>query len=246
MYREAFAAFKNSFGFFCVHAAILLFFENMLEGPLVGLPMAVAVAWIAFFSHRMALKGETYTIQEALKSHANDEAKTKHWLFFGRYFVLLLGLFLAFGVIVFVASGTGLIQSTEPNSIETGIALSMMIAAILYGLLMAYVGTILPASAVKENSSWKSAIKRGKLKFWITLWRLVAGYLFWSLGSIALITVVMLSVPNVGIDLENGTGPFAISYFGYMLTCFGILLAATALSISYREAEEVLVSEGVK
>ena len=118
--------------------------------------------------------------------------------------------------------------------------LSSIPAAIVYGIVLSLIGTVFPAVAIGADKSLKTALQRGKLRFWKTLGRLAFGpFILSLLGVIGLIAFIRY-LEGAGFNVSSAAVDIPLSVLAYCINLGSILLAVTALSMAYIEAEKML------
>jgi hypothetical protein len=239
LYSIAFTAFRNSWQLFALLALVITVIEGLELLSSTNTAGIILTIFVAFYSHRMVLLGEAYD----WKSKTSPEPMTKGarfpiWPFMWRSAVLFAVFLIAF--IFLLAQLTNVSGPLEPDSLEflSRILVCLVVILPFYGILLALIGTILPAAATEQNASLKSALRRGLKTFWRTLGRLIFGNMLFSatllIVSVLLVTLLQSSGLGAGLPMHGLT--FLINLGSY----FSVMLAATALSMAYQEGEERL------
>ena len=233
MYKRAISAFMASYPMFLMIAVLLVVVDEFIQLRTSLGARIFVTAMVAFFSHRMVLIGEKYGWAENFALRKKGADKLRIFPFVWRFSVLFLIL-----IIITALIGWRL-SSVIPKADTVGLFMvSVFIALLPYGMLLALIGTILPASAINEDASLSHAFRRGKRRFFKTLWRLVYGNFLFAMIYFA----TYLAMTNLLLDLGlyNGFIYYGMSFVGYMGGLLTTLLAATALSIAYEETRDCL------
>ncbi|MEM9392483.1 MAG: hypothetical protein AAGA38_01400 [Pseudomonadota bacterium] len=115
-----------------------------------------------------------------------------------------------------------------------------MILMIVY--LLAFFGTVFPASVRGGNTKLGVAFRRGQATFWTTLARFLIGPGLWMIYGIALLNLGFDLIPDALKSLTMGD--LAVSAASSMVGLMNTLLVAVILSLAYQETENSGVAEG--
>ena len=124
--------------------------------------------------------------------------------------------------------------SVEESKMMIGVmAISLLPTALIVYAILSLVGTILPAAAALQDTSFGQILVTGRSVFWRTYGNLLLGNGLFSAGSL-LLSVFILQV----FDESEVLGLGQLLYFCWELTAmFGMLLTATALCIAYESGQ---------
>ena len=105
-------------------------------------------------------------------------------------------------------------------------------------IVLSLLGTVFPAVAIGADRSLKTAFQRGKLRFWKTFRRLAIGPFALSLSGMAALAAFIGYLGGAGFNVSSAPVDIPLSVLAYCINFGSILLAVTALSMAYQEAEE--------
>lgn len=237
MYRLAYQTLKKNAVFFGSYVVLLVVVEQFFE--INGGASFVIGALLALYTHRMILLDENFGGADLFKRHGPNGQKPPMFSFFlvsgigALVFMLLLGL--GFYVLFYLLLDVNL---DNKERLMGAVSLSLIPAAGVYGLLLSLIGTVFPAVAIGADRSLKTAFQRGKLRFWKTLGRLAIGpFAFTLLGAFGLIAATGY-LERTGYNISSAPVDIPLSVLAYCVNFGAILLAVTALSMAYREAEK--------
>ncbi len=125
---------------------------------------------------------------------------------------------------------------------ETRLVLIVLAALCPFGIMLALIGTVLPATAIHGDSRLSTAFRRGKARFWSTLWRLIYGNVLFGIAALTLLTLAT-GLAETGTP-DNRFVFLGLSFLASLISCMITLLAATALSMAYEETEPPLDGTG--
>lgn len=227
MFALALSILKRNIALYAVVLLAVVFLESIMQA--VGLVSLAFAAIVMLYTHRAIQLGEVHPWSDPLSTKGSDGQSVpifRYALRFTAFFIL--AILMVTGAFV-VLSGLGLL-STETGATpisETlmGIALAMPVIGLLFGLF----GTVLPASAERGDTSPLRALKRGRATLGSFLPRFLAGP-----GLLTLFGTALLAALPFGTGLVGSTLALILST---MLMEGVALLAATALSLAYIEAE---------
>jgi len=221
VYNKAFNAFRSNLPLFFIFAIGLTLLEEFASrGTRIGGGLLLS-GIVAFYCHRMVLLGESYGWEHTVKNTTPDGAKIKIGPFLWRFLLICLSL-IVLAVASFITFGV---------KNEQQVMLIILIALLPFGLLLALLGTMLPAAATNGDASLSAAFRRGKKQFWKTLWRLLYGNVLFAIVTLFLLLLAANAVP------DTFAFSLGVSFFGSLISCVITLLAATALCMAYEEAE---------
>ncbi len=227
MFALAIETVKRNIAFYAVVCLVVVMLESIMQA--VGLVSLAFASLVMLYTHRMIQMGETHPWSDPLSTRGIDGRNVpifRYALRFTAFFVL--AMLTVTGAFV-VLSGLGLL-STETGATpitETllGLALSLPVIAVVFGLF----GSVLPASAERGDASLRRAFARGRA----TVGRFVPRFLAGPALLILLGTALLAALP-FGTGLVGSTLALILST---LLMEAVALLAATALSLAYIEAE---------
>ena len=241
MYRIAFYAFKNNWHLFAVFAILASILPELPISRPLSLVFTVFISgYVAFFSHRMVLLGERYSWDLNINNTAGNKSWSYNTRSFTWRFFLLTTLFISLIIIPFILLfNGGVINSQDEEGIYASLFLLLFLALPFYGIVLFLLGTILPASATEGDAGLKLALQRGHRTFWKTLLRLLVGNVLFTIVLWTTVTIIVLKFESLlpGSYLVT----YGLSFLASLGGNFGILLAATALSMAYQETEDINV-----
>ncbi len=236
LYPAAWAAYKANFLnmiFIAIGFVILDFLVPILgssSGTNIGSSMLQILT--AFFIHQTIISG-----------------KLKHWKETSPNDTTFIGFMIrsfGFGIIIFILV---IILMLLPfmlgikgdTAIGIGIIFGIVIGTPIYGFILSYFGTILPATIAQGDRSVAAATQRGRKTFWYTFSRLCYGSALFFLAYFALLYI--LGRAGLPLNVYSETGGISIvgtllSIPFYMSGIFGTALAATALCQAYLRYEQ--------
>ncbi|MEM7076453.1 MAG: hypothetical protein AAGA28_04070 [Pseudomonadota bacterium] len=230
MYAKFISTLTENAFLFLIYALGIAFCAHVLpEAASLGVQL-VLYGHLAFYCHRITLTGETYSFRSwgdkrGLQSYA---IKPFVWRYLALSFVLV--------ALVFGASLLTL-------SINPALTIFGGLSAVpIYGIVLALIGTVLPAASIEEDASLGAAWRRGKLTFWRTVLRLTLGY--GVLLSIAVLLIASLVPSLSGIGIPETIIPHLVALSSAYVSCCVVLLTAMALSFAYQEAEAIQPTAG--
>ena len=232
--RTAFTAFRANLGFFLFITglfAALDVLSAVMDRRLgyFGVKIFLAMA-VAMYAHRMVLLKERVAVADTMLGFRHKSEKPPLGLF-----ILVASLFFAIGVGAMVVSYSvvsGHIPKSMHNNPGALVLLTSIPALFFQALVLAAVGTILPAAATGQTVGIALAWQRGRQQFMRTLWRLI---------SVNVLCILIYAVILVGLVYLVRTLParfepvFEWSRLGInaVKDCILILLTATTLSLAY-------------
>ncbi|WP_456387774.1 hypothetical protein [Profundibacter sp.] len=237
MYILAYLTLKKNIALFGSYVVLFVVAEQFFE---INIGMSSVIgAMLALYTHRMILLDENYGAADLFKRHGPNGQKPPMFSFFlvsgigALVFILLFGL--VFYVLFYLLLGVNL---DNKEQLTGAMFLSLIPAAGVYGIVLSLVGTVFPAVAIGADRSLKTAFQRGKRRFWKTFGRLVIGpFAFTLLGMVGLIAVTGY-LQGAGYNISSAIVDILLAVLTYCINSGSILLAVTALSMAYQEAEK--------
>lgn len=231
MYARAFTTLKHNIAFYVVVTVVVVMLESMMQA--VGIVTLVFAGLTMLYTHRMIQLQEHYGWADPLSTTGKNGDKVPIFGYCLRFLALFVILTLVLSLCFVLLGQLGIISA---DSSETGGASNLL--APLFGIplfvgLLSLIGTVLPASAERANTSLLAALKRGRATLGKTAINLLIGPI-----AIAALGFVLQMAFASGISAESGFLPkLAYRTAATILTILPAMLAATALSIAYLDAE---------
>lgn len=228
MYRRAFGVLRQHSMLFLCATAVIAITEQILS-PLLNLVFQTAFCgFLAFICHKAILTGEPQTFEKLTALHGPNASSFIPFIW--RYLLLSALLFASF------LSAAAILASTlDPDLWVFGYWTAIGAPLALSTLLLSLIGTILPAAALNKDASVGRSLARGKLTFISTLWHLLSG-----VGVFVTADLAMIFLAGSGHILPQTNQPVATQLWFVLnsfTNCCAVLLAATALSMAYQQAE---------
>lgn len=228
MYRSSLVTIARA----CPVLALLTLLAAAAEyiGPR-GLRAAAAFvlyALAALFAHRASLLKERASLVQALAGRGADGTRLPV-----AGFLLRAALFIGALVALIYGLGWGIAVTAEvPERLQLATVVGgILLGILIHGVLLAYIGTVLPACAVGGDSTLRAAWRRGAPRFGHTLGRLAYGPFLFTAFTLFLFVVIEGTLGEA-----SGLRLAAERLLGAAMALFSTVLAATALGIPYEEA----------
>ncbi|MBR9844567.1 MAG: hypothetical protein GYB25_15520 [Rhodobacteraceae bacterium] len=227
MFSLALSTLKRNIALYAVVCLAVVMLESIMQA--VGLVSLAFAALVMLYTHRMIQMGETHPWSDPLSTKGIDGRNVpifRYTLRLTAFFLLAImtvtGAFVVLSGLDLLSTETG---ATPISETLLGLGLALPIIALLFGLI----GTVLPASAERGDTSLGRALSRGRA----TLGSFVPRFLVGP-GLLTLLGTALMAALPFGTGLIGTTLALILS----TLLMEGIaLLAATALSLAYIEAE---------
>ena len=233
MYALAFSTLKRNIAFYAVVVLVVVMLEMLMSA--VGIVTLVFAGMTMLYTHRMIQLDEHFGWTDPLPTKGNDGARIPLFAYMLRFLAFFIVLILVMTGGFMALDATGVVN---PDALLAEIELALWGIALTvpaFVLLFALIGTTLPACAERADTSLKSAVARGRATFGKTALNLL-------LGPIALSLLGFLVLGQIGWvigSLGDSLIPRALfRIVATVLTILPALLAATALSIAYLDAEK--------
>lgn len=235
MYKLAFHIFRI-YWVPILLASVILFLLDIWGQGSIGrslVPTLIVYGYLAFAFHFTLLTGTSISVFQT-SSHPPSPS----WSFWVAFLLPIFFLLLVIGVTFFTVKAK-LPAEVLPGDAALGFA--MLVSLPLFGLLLAAVGTMIPAAAVRASTGVHAALKRARRSFWFILWRLITGPTVFSLVFVG-VTLTMAqhgldsAVPETfaGITFSNATYHTVAGFLGI----FNTALTASIFSMAYTWVEE--------
>ncbi|MFW8594296.1 hypothetical protein ACOHWE_08805 [Cribrihabitans neustonicus] len=235
MYARAGRSFLGNFPLFALFAAILaaadVIFEQleMSNNGAIGASL-VLYAMATLYSHRLLLSGEKIPMGALFRKSKNGPLAGPQGPFMLKLIVFWLLAAVAWALCSWGIYNT--LEAPDRGKIFGVVILGILPAALLVYVVLALLGTVLPAAAALQDSGFSNALARGQRTFWVTLFRLLSGNGLFSLAGFAGMMLLILSMGNSSmIVVEAGLG-----FLGELVGFFGIHLTAAALCMAYEDS----------
>ena len=191
---------------------------------------------VAYFCHRMVLKGERFDFASTFRGRFENGETAVNWRFTGYYVLFLLFPIVVMGLIVWAIVASVGFEQLDRNQLERIVLTVAVPVLVPYGILLSLLGTILPATAVNDDTSFRAAFERGRHTFFATLGRLTGGSLLYTIAFIFFFGLLskLLTFPEEGSGILYALISVPIN----VVALVPILLAATALSMAYETGEQ--------
>ena len=227
MFALALTTLKRNIALYAVTCLVVVMLESIMQAA--GLVSLAFASLTMLYTHRMIQMGETHPWSDPLSTKGIDGRNVPIFRYALRFTAFFLLAILTMTGAFVVLSGLGLL-STETGATpisETllGLALALPVIALVFALF----GTVLPASAERGNTSLGRALSRGRATLGAFLPRFLIGP-----GLLTLLGVALISALPFGPGLIGNTLALILST---LLMEAVALLAATALSLAYMDAE---------
>ncbi len=185
MYKQALGAFVAHFSIFLVYAAAATFLEELNLGTsFLGVGFVLS-ALLAFYCHRMILLGDEFGWDKVIAKRRDFGNSIKLWPFLWRVMVSTVLFILLVFTVYWQLRGFVVTVLQGPDVLILGLIFSGLIVLPFFGAVLALFGTVFPAAAINDDASLSKAFARGKKRFWITLWRLFAGFFCFTAVTMA-------------------------------------------------------------
>jgi hypothetical protein len=239
MYKLAYQTLKKNIALFGSYVVLFVVVEQFFE---INSGMSFVVgAILALYTHRMILLDENYGAADLFKKDGPNGQKPPLLSFFLVSGIGLLVFILIVGVVFYVLFYLILGANLDDKGQFIGAwFLSIIPAAGIYGIVLSLIGTVFPAVAIRADRSLKTALQRGKLRFWKTLGRLAIGPFALSLLWVIGLATFIRYLEGAGFNVSGASVDIPLSVLAYCMNFGSILLAVTALSMAYQEGEETL------
>lgn len=229
MYRTALTAIARAFPVMLALAVLGMLAEYIANRNLRAGAAFAIYGTVALYAHRASILGERFGLRHLVSRTAPSGSPLPFAAFLVRsvlFILALVGLIWGMGYSAVVLSGvTG---RMAPAMVVVG----MLAAVLVHGIMLSYIGTLLPAVAVGGDGSLRAAWARGQTGFGATLRRLTFGpFVFTVLCVILFAGIEEYLGPAEGIRLAGQR------FLAACLAIFSTALAAAALGRSYEEAE---------
>lgn len=212
MYPLTLYTLTRNYPLFLLVAAMLTLVEASGLSGGTGTSMIV-YGLVALFSHRMVLLNENYGWDSVFKGPQDSKPPILRFLL----------TYIAFTVVATVIS-LGLVF---PLLSQSSFMLITLAIFAVFGVLIAFFGTIFPAAATGGEPSLAAALDRGKRSFQKTLIRLLLGPVI--AGAIGTALVVALA---------QVTGPsIIVTFAACLVSLIPTHMTAVILSMVYSETE---------
>ena len=227
MFALALTTLKRNIALYAVTCLVVVMLESIMQAA--GLVSLAFASLTMLYTHRMIQMGETHPWSDPLSTKGIDGRNVpifRYALRFTAFFLLAIltvtGAFVVLSGLGFLSTETG---ATPISETLLGLALALPVIALVFALF----GTVLPASAERGNTSLGRALSRGRATLGAFLPRFLIGP-----GLLTLLGVALISALPFGPGLIGNTLALILST---LLMEAVALLAATALSLAYMDAE---------
>ncbi len=170
IYLTAFRIYRASF-WFLLGVAVLFEVIGTLGNPYANVVFMVFLYLaMVFHFHRAILLGETYGFKDLLRNPASGQGETLNWAFSFRFMAIcLIPAIVCIATIYWVFQNAGDAMRARENFGYIAGVFAVIPASLVFLLIAAMVGTLLPASAVHADASLRRAFQRGRKTFWVHL-----------------------------------------------------------------------------
>ncbi|KIT16348.1 hypothetical protein [Jannaschia aquimarina] len=211
-----------------MEAAALLVSSSSSIGTTVVVHILVTMAF-----YRAILLNESYSIRGTPYATEKRAANLPFLPFAGRILLFFLPL-----AAVFASAIVALPTPTEhENQTAARALLALGMTTLVFPFWGALAGTMLPAAATGGDSSFRSALRRGRQTYWRTVGRLFAGPVLFQASVLVLVVTAVPRMPIFATDNPPIWMTLVVSTLGTTIAFFTPLLTSTALSMAYRVAE---------
>ncbi|WP_372571188.1 hypothetical protein [Ruegeria jejuensis] len=233
VYARALRTFAANFMLFFALSVVMALLKLFLDSSSTNGASLVFYTLVALFCHRLLLTEERTTKADIFPGRKDGPLAGRLWPFCWR-----MGLFWLFAACVwgfFFYLIFGLLPEVDKGSVFGAGMLALVPAALVFYVVAALVGTVLPAAAMEGDMSITTAFRRGRGSFWKTIWRLIAGNGLFSIVSLVALIALASHIPvNAGPVI--GT---ALGILGEVSGMFTIMLTAAALCLAYETSAPV-------
>ncbi|WP_170432700.1 hypothetical protein [Ruegeria arenilitoris] len=235
MYKLAFHVFRM-YWLPVLFASVILFLLDIWGQGSIGrslVPTLMVYGYLAFAFHYTLLTGATTSVFKT-----SGQTPSPNWSFWVAFILPIFFLLLAMGIAFFIVKAK-LPAEMLPGDAALGFA--MLVSLPLFGLLLAAIGTMIPAAAIQASTGVRAALKRARRSFWFILWRLITGPTVFTLVFVG-VTLTLAqqgldpAIPETfaGITVSNATYHTVAGFLGI----FNTALTASIFSMAYTWVEE--------
>ncbi|WP_159453904.1 hypothetical protein [Ruegeria meonggei] len=196
-------------------------------------PTLMVYGYLAFAFHFTLLTGTTVSVFQFFPQNSSPS-----WSFWVAFLLPIFFLILAMVTTIFI------VKSTLPDEALSGreaLGYAMLFSIPLFGVLLAAVGTMIPAATIRTSTGVRAALRRARRSFWFILWRLVTGPTVFSLIFMGVALTLdqqgfASEVPETfaGITVSNAVYQTVAGFLGI----FNTALTASIFSMAYTRVEE--------
>ncbi|MDV4145821.1 hypothetical protein [Shimia sp. FJ5] len=227
MFALAIETVKRNIAFYAVVCLAVVMLESIMQA--VGLVSLAFASLVMLYTHRMIQMGETHPWSDPLSTKGIDGRNVPIFRYALRFTAFFFLLMLTMTAAFMVLSAIQIIDFANPRLQTLVTLLGFLIALPAAAILLGLVGSVLPASAERGDTSLRRALARGQA----TLRGFVPNFLVGP-GVAILIGTLLLSVLPFGTGIIGRTLSLILST---LIMEAVALLIATALSLAYLEAE---------
>jgi hypothetical protein len=218
---------RRNLAFYAVVCLVVVMLESIMQAA--GLVSLAFASLVMLYTHRMIQMGETHPWSDPLSTKGIDGRNVPIFRYALRFTAFFFLLMLTMTAAFMVLSATHLIDFANRNLQTLATLLGFVIALPVIAIILGLVGSVLPASAERGDTSLRRAIARGRATLRGFIPRFLVGP-----GLAILIGIALLSLLPFGTGLVGSTLALILSTL-FMVAVS--LLLATALSLAYQEAE---------
>ncbi|MBO9477666.1 hypothetical protein J7382_08990 [Shimia sp. R11_0] len=230
MYKYALLLFRQNW-MFVLLTSVGLATVDLLSGSSGVAASVIVQGFLVFVFHAALLTGASPNI---FGNFGKDLQPT--WRFWVAYAVPLTFCIAAMLIVAFLFLGGVAIG----GSTEIWVILVFLVVVPFWGVLIALIGTMVPAATLRQSISLSATLKRGRRSFWFVLWRLALGPGVFASALFALLMFleshsIAPSFPETFQELTviNGAWSVLVEFIGL----FSSALAASVLSMAYVRVE---------
>ncbi|MFA3918581.1 hypothetical protein [Ruegeria hyattellae] len=227
IYARALRTFTANFLLFFGLSVIMALLSQVLDSSSTNGASLFVYAFVALSCHRLLLTGERASEADLFSRRKDGPLAGRQWPFMWRLGMFWLVTACFWGLFLYLI--VGLLPETDKTSVTGAAILALVPAALVFYVLAALFGTVLPAAASESDLSLATAFQRGRVSFWVTIWRLLTGNGLFSIVSL----VALLSLANIEIANTGPAMDIAVGVLGELFGMFMIMLTAAALCMAY-------------
>jgi len=235
LYKLAFHVFRM-YWLPVLFASLLLFLLDIWGQGSIGrslVPTLMVYGYLAFAFHFTLLTGTTISMFQLTGQNPSPS-----WSFWVAFILPIFFLILAMITTFFIVKAS-LPDEALPGRAAQGYA--MLFSIPVFGVLLAAIGTMIPAATIRTSMGVRAALKRARKSFWFILWRLVTGPTVFSLIFMGVALMLdqqglVSEVPETfaGITVSNTVYQTVAGFLGI----FNTALTASIFSMAYTRVEE--------